>query len=166
MSLKSGEIQGVHHDEKGDTFKVDKTIDQAAASDYDALVLPGGVFNPDALRVDEGAVRFVRDFFQQSKPVAAICHGPWLLIEADVVRDRTVTSWPSLQTDLKNAGAHWVDDECVCDFGLITSRKPDDLPLFCKKVIEKFAEGENTGQVAQPTESVLAKVNGPAGIEE
>ncbi|QDU92875.1 type 1 glutamine amidotransferase domain-containing protein [Lignipirellula cremea] len=148
VSLKSGSIQGVHHDEKGDTFEVDKTVDRVSAADYDGLVLPGGVFNPDALRVNDAAVDFVRDFFKQQKPVAAICHGPWTLIEADVVRDRKVTSWPSLKTDLTNAGAHWVDEECVCDEGLVTSRNPDDLPAFCEKAVEEFAEGKHAEQTA------------------
>ncbi len=148
ISLESGEIQGVHHDEKGDKFKVDKTVDEVSAEDYEGLVLPGGVFNPDALRMNEDAVSFVRDFFKQSKPVAAICHGPWALIEADVVRDRKVTSWPSLRTDLTNAGANWVDQECVCDEGLVTSRNPDDLPAFCDKAIEEFAEGKHAEQTA------------------
>ncbi|MCL4156831.1 UNVERIFIED_CONTAM: hypothetical protein GTU68_049789 [Idotea baltica] len=148
ISLKTGNVQGVHHDEKADTFAVDHAVDQVAASDYDGLVLPGGVFNPDALRVNETAVDFVRDFFSQHKPVAAVCHGPWMLIEADVVRGRRVTSWPSLQTDLKNAGAHWVDEECVCDECLVTSRNPDDLPAFCEKAIEEFAEGTHAKQVA------------------
>ncbi len=146
ISLKSGKIQGVHHDEKGDTFSVDKTVDEVSAENYDGLVLPGGVLNPDALRMDETAVDFVRDFFKQGKPVAAICHGPWTLVEADVVQGRRVTSWPSLKTDLKNAGAEWVDEECVCDQGLVTSRNPDDLPAFCKKAIEEFAEGKHAGQ--------------------
>jgi protease I len=146
VSLKSGEIQGVHHDKKGDKFTVNKTVDEASAEDYDGLVLPGGVFNPDALRMNETAVQFVRDFFKQHKPVAAICHGPWMLVEADVVRDREVTSWPSIRTDLANAGAKWVDEECVCDEGLVTSRKPDDLPAFCAKAIEEFAEGKHSKQ--------------------
>lgn len=146
ISLEKGEIQGVHHDEKGDKFTVDATLDEVSASDFDGLVLPGGVFNPDALRVNKKAVEFVRDFFQQHKPVAAICHGPWLLVEADVVRGRKVTSWPSVSTDLKNAGAHWVDQECVCDQGLVTSRNPDDLPAFCKKAVEEFAEGKHMAQ--------------------
>jgi len=148
VSLKSGKIQGVNHDEKADTFDVDKTLDEVSASDYDGLVLPGGVFNPDALRVNEGAVSFVRDFFTQHKPVAAICHGPWTLIEADVVQGRTLTSWPSVKTDLINAGAEWVDEECVCDEGLVTSRNPDDLPAFCDKAIEEFCEGKHEQQVA------------------
>lgn len=148
ISLKAGEIQGVHHDEKGDKFKVDKTVDQVSAENYDGLVLPGGVFNPDALRVNDHAVGFVRDFFKQQKPVAAICHGPWTLIEAGVVEGRKVTSWPSLKTDLTNAGANWVDEQCVCDEGLVTSRNPDDLPAFCDKAIEEFAEGKHAKQTA------------------
>lgn len=148
VSPKSGSIQGMNHDEKADTFKVDQTIDSASAEDFDGLVLPGGVANPDTLRMCEDSVSFVRDFFKQHKPVAAICHGPWTLIEADVVRDRTVTSWPSLKTDLKNAGAHWVDEACVCDQGLVTSRKPDDLDAFCEKAIEEFAEGKHAEQTA------------------
>ncbi|MCA8996262.1 MAG: type 1 glutamine amidotransferase [Planctomycetaceae bacterium] len=146
VSLKSGKIQCVHHDEKGDPFAVDKTVDTVSAEDYDALVLPGGVFNPDALRMNEDAVQFVRDFFKKHKPVGAICHGPWLLVEADVARHRTVTSWPSVKTDLINAGAKWVDEECVCDEGLVTSRNPDDLPAFCDKIVEEFAEGLHVGQ--------------------
>lgn len=148
VSPKATDIQGVHHDERGEKFKVDRTVGNANAEDYDGLILPGGVFNPDALRVDEDAVAFVKAFFEQGKPVAAICHGPWTLIEADVVRGRTVTSWPSLKTDLKNAGATWVDEEVVCDGGLVTSRNPDDLDAFCKKAIEKFAEGKHAGQTA------------------
>ena len=128
MSTDSGKVQGFNHLDKADTFDVDVTIDQADVSQFDGLVLPGGVANPDALRLDAGAVAFVRGFFEADKPVAAICHAPWLLVEADVVRDRTVTSWPSLQTDLRNAGATWVDEEVVEDANLVTSRKPDDLP--------------------------------------
>lgn len=148
VSLESGEIQGVNHDEKADKFTVDKTLDEVSASDFNGLVLPGGVFNPDALRVNEKAVSFVRDFFTQHKPVAAICHGPWTLVEADVVRGRKVTSWPSVKTDLINAGAEWVDEECVCDEGLVTSRNPDDLPAFCDKAIEEFCEGKHAQQTA------------------
>ncbi len=148
ISLESGTIQGVNHDQKADTFDVDRTIDEVSADDYHGLVLPGGVFNPDALRVNDQAVSFVRDFFTQHKPVAAICHGPWTLIEADVVRGRRVTSWPSLRTDLINAGADWVDEECVCDQGLVTSRNPDDIPAFCAKAIEEFAEGKHAAQMA------------------
>jgi len=148
VSLKSGKIQGFNYDEKADQFTVDKTVENVSASDFNGLVLPGGVFNPDALRVNKKAVSFVRDFFTQHKPVAAVCHGPWMLIEADVVRGRKVTSWPSLQTDLENAGATWVDEECVCDQGLVTSRTPDDLPAFCAKAIEEFAEGKHAEQTA------------------
>jgi protease I len=146
ISIKSGEIQGVNHMDKGDTFPVDTTVDQADPSRYDGLVLPGGVANPDFLRANEKAVRFARSFFEQSKPVGAICHGPWTLVEADVVRGRTVTSWPSLKTDIKNAGGTWVDEQVHVDQGLVTSRKPDDLPAFCDKLIEELCEGEHAGQ--------------------
>ena len=148
ISTKDGEIQGMHHDKQGDTFPVDKTIGQVSADDFDALVLPGGVANPDSLRLSDEAITFIRNFFEQHKPVAAICHGPWTLIEADVVRDRKVTSWPSLKTDLRNAGANWVDEEVVCDNGLVTSRKPDDLKAFCRKMVEEFAEGKHEKQSA------------------
>ncbi len=148
VSLKSGKIQGMHHDEKADSFTVDKTLSDVAAGDYDGLVLPGGLGNPDALRVEESAVSFVRDFFDQGKPVAAICHGPWTLIEAGVVDGRTLTSWPSLKTDITNAGGQWVDEEVHVDQGLVTSRKPDDLDAFCAKAIEEFAEGLHKGQAA------------------
>ena len=141
LSVHKGAIQAVRHMEKGDTFEVDGLVANADASDYDGLVLPGGVANPDTLRANDKAVRFVRQFFEQSKPVAAICHGPWTLIEADVLRGRTLTSWPSLKTDVKNAGGQWVDEEVHVDQGLVTSRKPDDLPAFCAKAIEEFAEG-------------------------
>ena len=149
VSIKDGEIQGFNHYDKGDTFKVDKTVEEVKASDYDALVLPGGVGNPDTLRLDENAVEFVHEFFEQGKPVGAICHAPWLLIEAGVVRDRTVTSWPSLTTDLSNAGANRVDQEVVVDNGLVTSRKPDDIPAFNAKLIEEFAEGRHEQQAAK-----------------
>jgi protease I len=140
VSLKSGEIQGMQHKEKGDKVRVDRTLDDVKAGDYAGLVLPGGVANPDTLRTDQRAVRFVRQFVEAKKPIAAICHGPWTLIEADAVRGKTVTSWPSLKTDLTNAGAEWVDKEVVVDHGLVTSRKPDDLPAFCKKMLEEFGE--------------------------
>ena len=146
ISMKSGEIQGFNHFDKADRHKVDKTIEEVHASDYDALMIPGGVGNPDQLRGDENIVSFVRDFFEQGKPVAAICHAPWVLIEAGVVRGRKVTSWPTLQTDLRNAGANWVDEEVVAEDGLVTSRKPDDIPAFSKKMIEEFAEGEHAAQ--------------------
>lgn len=138
IAPKSGRIQGMWHREKGDLVEVNRSLEQANAADYAALVLPGGVANPDALRVDQRAVRFVRAFFDQQKPIAAICHGLWMLIEANVVVGRTVTSWPSLKTDLANAGARWVDREVVVDNGLVTSRKPDDLAAFCQKAIEEF----------------------------
>ena len=148
VSLKEGEIQGFNHYDKADTFKVDRTVEEARADDYDALVIPGGVGNPDTMRTDENAVQFVRDFFEQGKPVGAICHGPWMLVEAGVVRDRKVTSWPSLETDIRNAGGEWVDEEVVVDQGLVTSRKPDDLPAFNKKIIEEFCEGRHEAQAA------------------
>src|SRR2546423_304586 len=143
ISLEDGQIQGFEHLDHGDKFDVDRTVKDADASDYDALVLPGGVANPDFLRADKDAVAFTRAFFEAGKPVGAICHGPWTLIDAGVVEGMTVTSWPSLQTDLRNAGANWVDEECVVDKGLTTSRKPDDLPAFCAKIVEEFCEGEH-----------------------
>jgi deglycase len=148
ISLEDGEIQGFNHYDKAGSFKVDKSVEEASANDYDALVLPGGVGNPDNLRQDENAVQFVRDFFEQGKPVAAICHAPWTLIEAGVVRGRTLTSFPSLQTDLRNAGADWVDEEVHVDGGLVTSRKPDDIPAFNRKVIEEIREGRHEQQAA------------------
>lgn len=146
VSLQEGEIQGFDHYDKADTFSVDLAVEEADASDFDALVLPGGVGSPDTLRMDENAVRFVADFFGQAKPVAAICHAPWLLVEAGVVRGRRLTSFPSLQTDIRNAGGEWVDEQIVVDSGLVTSRKPDDLPAFCDKLLEEIAEGKHAGQ--------------------
>lgn len=143
VSPVKGEVEGWKHFDKGDKFPVEVALDDARAADYDALLLPGGVANPDQLRINARAVEFIKEFFDAGKPVAAICHGPWTLIEADVVRGRTITSWPSLKTDLKNAGAKWVDEEVVTDKGLVTSRKPDDLPAFNKKMIEEFAEGRH-----------------------
>jgi protease I len=146
LSLQSGKVQGFNHLDKGDTFDVDREVSDAKADDYDALVLPGGVANPDFLRADRDAVAFTKAFFEQAKPVAAICHGPWTLVEADVVRGRTLTSWPSIQTDIRNAGGSWVDEEVHVDQGLVTSRKPDDLPAFCAKLVEEVVEGEHAGQ--------------------
>ncbi len=140
IAPESGKVQGFDHLDKADTFDVDETFDSALVDDYDGLVLPGGVANPDALRLDENAVDFIKAFVESGKPVAAICHAPWTLVEADVVRGRSVTSWPSLRTDLQNAGATWTDDEVVVDGNLITSRKPDDLPAFCAKAVAAFAE--------------------------
>lgn len=148
VSLEAGQVQGFDHYDKADTFPVDRAVEDASADDYDALVLPGGVGNPDRLRMSKPAVSFVRAFFEQSKPVAVICHGPWTLVEADVVRDRTLTSWPSLQTDIVNAGGIWVDEEVHVDQGLVSSRKPDDLPAFCRKLVEEFKEGKHVGQKA------------------
>jgi protease I len=149
VSLESGEIQGFEHLDKGQTFEVDRTVSEASADDYDGLVLPGGVANPDFLRADEDAVKFTRAFFAAGKPVAAICHGPWTLVEADVVRGRTLTSWPSLKTDIRNAGGQWVDEEVHVDAGLVTSRKPDDLPAFCDKAVEEICEGRHDEQARQ-----------------
>jgi protease I len=141
VSLEPGEVQTFDHLDKAETRPVDKAVAQVAVGDYDALVLPGGVANPDALRTDESAVAFVREFVASGKPVAAICHAPWTLVEADVVAGRTVTSWPSLQTDLRNAGAEWLDQEVVVDGNLITSRKPGDLPAFNAQLLESLAHG-------------------------
>ncbi|MBA2951731.1 type 1 glutamine amidotransferase domain-containing protein [Streptomyces himalayensis] len=145
ISTRSGKIQAFHHLDKGDTFPVDQTVADSAVEDFDGLVLPGGVANPDFLRMDPKAVAFVKGFVEAGKPVAAICHAPWTLVEADVLRGRTVTSWPSLRTDIRNAGATWVDEEVkVCDAGpakLITSRKPDDLKAFCTTFTQEFGGG-------------------------
>jgi protease I len=143
VSIKSGEIKGWKSKDWGDSIRVDRTVDQVRASEYDALVLPGGVINPDHLRTEPKAVEFVKQFVQSGKPVAAICHGPWTLIEAGAVRGRKLTSWPSLKTDLKNAGANWVDEQVVLDGNVITSRKPDDIPAFSQKIIEEIADGKH-----------------------
>jgi protease I len=148
IAPESGQVQAFNHLDKGDAFDVDRAVSEVDAEEFDALVLPGGVANPDQLRTNAEAVEFVRSFFDAGKPVAAICHGPWTLIEADVVRGRTVTSWPSLRTDLRNAGAEWVDEEVHVDQGLVTSRKPEDLEAFCAKVVEEVAEGVHAGQTA------------------
>ena len=141
ISIKSGSIQAVQHQDKSNTYPVERTVDQANPDDYDALLLPGGVANPDHLRADPRAVAFVRSFFQAGKPVGAICHGPWTLINAGVIKGRHVTSWPSLRQDLVNAGARWTDEQVVAERGLVTSRKPDDIPAFNRKLIEEIAEG-------------------------
>ena len=147
ISPKSGEIKGWKFTEWGDKVKVDKTLDQANPSDYDALVLPGGVMNPDYLRIEPKAVQFVRNFVQSGKPVASICHGPWTLVEAGVVRGKRMTSWPSIKTDLKNAGANWVDEKVVVDGQFVTSRKPDDLPDFSNALIEQIAVDQHQRMV-------------------
>jgi protease I len=139
LSTESGKVQAFDHLDKADTFAVDTVVGDADPAAYDGLVLPGGVANPDALRLDRDAVDFVRDFVDSGRPVAAICHAPWTLVEADVVRGRRMTSWPSLRTDLRNAGAEWVDEEVVIDGGLVTSRKPDDLPAFNEAMVRVFA---------------------------
>jgi protease I len=146
VSPKGSSIQGFNHHDKGEQIPVDVSLDRANPSDYDALVLPGGVFNPDQLRTNTKVVQFIKAFFEAGKPVAAICHGPWTLIEADVVKGRTLTSWPSLKTDLTNAGATWVDQEVVVDAGLVTSRNPQDIPAFNKKLLEEVAEGQHREQ--------------------
>lgn len=146
ISIKPGTIKGFDHFDPADEHKVDRLIEEADASDYDALFIPGGVGNPDQLRADENVVHFVRAFFEQGKPVAAICHGPWVLVEAGILTGRTVTSWPSVQTDIRNAGGNWVDEEVVVDQGLVTSRKPDDIPAFNDKMVEEFAEGVHARQ--------------------
>jgi protease I len=140
VSLEEGEIQGFNHYDKADKFSVDRTVEDASAEDYDALVLPGGVGNPDTLRTDENAVRFVREFFDAGKPVAAICHAPWMLVEADVARGHKLTSFWSIKTDVKNAGGNWVDEEVVLDGNLVTSRSPKDIPAFNKTLLEEFAK--------------------------
>jgi len=147
VSPADGEIKAWQHDHWGDKIPVDISLADANADDFDALMLPGGVMNPDHLRQDERAVRFVREFFESGKPIAAICHGPWLLVEAGVVRGRTLTSWPSLKTDITNAGGDWVDREVATDQGLVTSRKPDDIPAFNRKMLEEFREGTHSGRI-------------------
>ena len=148
LAPESEEIQAFNHLDKGDTFSPDKVVAEASADDYDGLVLPGGVANPDQLRTEDDALDFVRSFFEAGKPVGVICHGPWTLIDAGVVDGRTMTSWPSLETDLRNAGAEWVDEEVHVDQGLVTSRKPEDLDAFNAKVVEEIAEGVHAGQTA------------------
>ena len=140
VSIHDGEIKGFDHFDPANTIKVDKTVEEVSAADYDALLVPGGVGNPDQLRADENAVNFVREFAESKKPMAVICHGPWVLVEAGVARGRTLTSWPSLQTDIRNAGGNWVDQEVVVDEGLVTSRNPDDIPAFNRELLKLFAE--------------------------
>ena len=144
VSPVEGSVKGWNHGSWGEEVKVDRPLAQAHADDYDALLLPGGVMNPDRLRINESAVQFVKAFTATNRPVAAICHGPWTLIEADALRDRRLTSWPSLKTDLRNAGAIWVDSEVIDDRGLVTSRKPDDIPEFNRRMIEVFADAMKT----------------------
>ncbi|HEY4281640.1 MAG TPA: type 1 glutamine amidotransferase domain-containing protein [Chthoniobacterales bacterium] len=143
VSVKSGKIQGMHHADKGDKFDVDLTLGEARPEEFDALMIPGGLMNPDTLRSTPEAIQFVRHFVEEGKPVAAICHAPWVLIDAGVVRGRTLTSWPAIKTDIKNAGGNWLDLEVVVDNGLVTSRKPDDIPAFNRKMIEEFCEGRH-----------------------
>jgi protease I len=144
LSIQEGEIQAMNHDiDKGDKIAVDRLVSEASPDEYDGLILPGGTMNADNLRQDEDAVGFVRDFFRTGKPVGVICHGPWTLVEADLVRGRTLTSYPSLRTDIRNAGGNVVDEEVVTDQGLVSSRSPDDLPAFCAKIVEEFAEGKH-----------------------
>jgi protease I len=156
LSIQPGKIQGFEHLDKGEEFSVDKHVSQGDPDDYDGLVLPGGVANADFLRTDEDAVRFVKNFFETGKPVGVICHGPWTLVEAGVVKGRKITSWPSLQTDIRNAGGNWVDEEVVVDAGLVSSRKPDDLPAFCAKIVEEFGEGVHEEQAAKTAQATKA----------
>ncbi|HWF31879.1 MAG TPA: type 1 glutamine amidotransferase domain-containing protein [Solirubrobacteraceae bacterium] len=143
IAPESGEVQALQHLDKSKTFPVDETLADAEPDDYDGVVLPGGVANPDQLRTESHAIEFLQRFFAAGKPVGVICHGPWTLVEADLVRGRTITSWPSLKTDIRNAGGDWVDEEVVVDEGLVSSRNPDDLPAFCAKIVEEFAEGKH-----------------------
>jgi protease I len=154
LSLETGQIQAMNSDiNPADKFDVDKAIGDASPDDYDGLILPGGTVNADRLRTSDDVVSFVQKIFKDGKPAGVICHGPWTLVEADLVRDRTLTSWPSLQTDIRNAGGNWVDEEVVVDQGLVTSRKPDDLPAFCAKIVEEFAEGKHEVASAGATSS-------------
>ena len=143
IAPESGKVQAFNHLDKSSTYPVDETLENVDPDAYDALVLPGGVANPDQLRTDERAIRFVQEIFAAGKPVGVICHGPWTLVEADLVRGCKLTSWPSLKTDIRNAGGEWVDEEVVVDQGLVSSRKPEDLPAFCAKIVEEFAEGRH-----------------------
>ena len=146
IAPESGDVQAFNHLDKGKTFQADRAVAEAKPDDYDGLVLPGGVANPDQLRTVPEAVEFARSFFEAGKPVGVICHGPWTLVEADVLKGRTITSWPSIKTDIRNAGGNWVDEEVHTDSGLVSSRKPDDLDAFCSKIVEEFAEGVHAEQ--------------------
>src|SRR5689334_16082995 len=160
VSPDSGQIQGMNHADKGDKIKVDLTLDEANAQDFDAIMIPGGTMNPDSLRSSKPALEFVKQFFRTGKPAALICHAPWVLIDAELADGRTLTSWPAIQTDLKNAGAHWIDEDVVVDNGLVTSRKPDDIPAFVNKMIEEFGEGKHT-----PAEKLVSGREAPVTIE-
>jgi protease I len=153
IAPESGEVQAFEHLDKSKTYSVDETLEDADPDDFDGVVLPGGVANPDQLRTESRAIEFLQKFFADGKPVGVICHGPWTLVEADLVRGRTITSWPSLQTDIRNAGGNWVDEEVVVDEGLVSSRNPDDLPAFCAKIVEEFAEGKHDVAPAGATAS-------------
>ena len=163
ISLKAGTIQGMNHDEKGDRIPIDRILADVSPADYDALLLPGGVANPDRLRTERRAVNFVRDFFESDKPVAAICHAPWLLVEAGVLEGRTITSWPSLRTDIENAGASWVDTAVQTDQKLVTSRKPDDIPQFNAKMVQTFARGMADRQADEMVEQSFPASDPPPG---
>lgn len=163
ISPADGSIQAMNHDEKGARLPVDRILADVHAADYDALLLPGGVANPDKLRTDEKAVQFVREFMLSERPVAAICHGPWLLVEAGAVAGRTLTSWPSLKTDIRNAGGEWVDEVCRVDDQLITSRRPEDLPIFCATVVREFANGISQAKVDAVSEQSFPASDPPPG---
>lgn len=148
VSPAGAEVKGVHHDKPGDKFKVDMALDKAKESDFDALLIPGGLMSPDELRSNPTAIKLVKDFYTSGKPIFAICHGPWLLVEAGIAKNHTLTSWPAIQSDMKNAGANWVDKEVVVDEGIVTSRKPDDIPAFNAKVAEELGEGLHKRSIA------------------
>jgi protease I len=151
IAPEEGTVQAFNHLDKASTFPVDRTLSEISSQEYDGVVLPGGVANPDELRLEERAVRFLQDYYGEGKPIGVICHGPWTLVEADLVRGRTITSWPSLKTDIRNAGGRWVDEEVVVEQGLVSSRRPDDLPAFCAKIVEEFAEGAHEAAHAGAT---------------
>lgn len=163
VSIHDGKIKGWNHKDWGQEISVDLQVGEASVDQFDGLVLPGGVINPDQLRIHDGAIQFIRDFAQAGKPIAAICHGPWTLIEAGIVHGKKMTSWPSLKTDLINAGAEWVDQEVVTDHGLVTSRKPNDLPAFCRKMIEEFQEGQHAS-MTDSTQMRGVREEGPRAV--